>query len=115
MWDSVPDDLGFYGIDPYGHRDIDTYMCFLDTFITNAKIKAASGYPKIIVAETSNNDTDDNRVLWFQRVAERMHTYGANAVGILTFWKDDGSLSGPWDGDLNIISGMNDIIDNILV
>jgi hypothetical protein len=115
MWDSVPDDLGFYGIDPYGHNDIDKFMCFFDTFITNAKLKAASGYPKIILAETNNKATVANRVEWFDQVATRMHTYGSHAVGILTFWREGGNLSGGWHPTKPLVTGMNKVINNILV
>jgi hypothetical protein len=114
MWESVPDDLGFYGIDPYGNDNIGTYLCYLDTFITNAKDFAAGGYPNILIAETNNNknSTPANRATWFGDVAARLHTYGANAVGMLTFWNPSGNLSGPWDGtDATVIDEMNNIIN----
>ncbi len=116
-WDSVPDDLGFYGVDVYGCDAIDTNMCFLETFITNANAKAADGYPKILIAETNNNDTDLKRVAWFERVAARMQAYGPNAIGILTFWGGaDAELSGAWDPtDTTVIGGMNYVINSILV
>lgn len=116
-WDSVPDDLGFYGVDVYGGDDVDTNMCFLDTFIINANVKAASGYPKILIAETNKNSTDARRVDWFERVATRMQAYGPNAIGILTFWGGAGAaLSGAWDpADIAVIDGMNYVINNILV
>lgn len=117
VWDSVPDDLGFYGIDVYGGDSIDKNMCFLDTFITNARLVAASGYPKILIGETNYNSTDTNRVEWLQQVATRMNAYGSNAIGILTFWGGAGAaLSGAWDPtDDTIIGGMNYIINDILV
>ena len=115
MWDSVPDDLGFYGMDPYGHDDIDKFMCFFDTFITNAKLKAASGYPKIILAETNNKASVADRVEWFDQVAVRMHTYGSHAVGILTFWREGAPLSGGWHPTKPLVTGMNKVINNILV
>jgi len=117
VWDSVPDDLGFYGVDVYGGDDIDKNMCFLDTLISNAKLKAVSGYPKIIIAETNNRSTDANRVEWFDQVAQRMHQYGSNAVGILTFWGGvHARLSGAWDPkDDAVIRGMNHVINKILV
>jgi hypothetical protein len=117
VWQSVPDDLGFYGIDVYGGNAIDKNMCFLETFISNAKLKARNGYPKIVIGETNNKSTDANRVEWFERVAERMHRYGSHAVGILTFWGDaHAPLSGPWDPSRSkVINGMNHVINKILV
>jgi hypothetical protein len=112
----VPDDLGFYAMDPYGGNNIDENMCFLDTFITNAKLKAASGYPKILIAETNNKSTSASRVAWLEHVATRMHAYGSNAIGILTFWGGASApLSGPWNpADTTVINGMNHIINHIL-
>jgi hypothetical protein len=117
VWDSVPDDLGFYAMDPYGGDDIELNMCRLETFIQNAKKKAATGYPRIILAETNNKSTSAKRVEWFERVATRMHTYGSHAVGILTFWGGaHAPLSGAWNpADKTVIDGMNHIINHILV
>lgn len=130
-WNSVPKDLGFYGIDVYGggttgngksggRRTMRKNMGIFDNFITAAKKHASSGYPKIIVAETNNNSSDANRVAWFTDVAERMRKYGTNAVGILTFWHDNPrSLSGPWPpnpnpSDRTVMHGMNYVINNVL-
>jgi hypothetical protein len=131
-WDSVPDDLGFYGIDVYGDGavnsnstsggadDINGNMCFLDAFINNAEIFTANGpangYPKILIAEANDNSSDANRVAWFESVAMRMHEYGSNAVGILTFWGGvHAAQSGSWDPtNFAVIDGMNDVINNIL-
>jgi hypothetical protein len=54
---------------------------------------------------------------WFEAVANEMHQYGANSIGILTFWRDDGLDSGPWDPSKpwghSTIGAMNYIINTI--
>lgn len=133
-WNSVPKDLGFYGIDCYGggitgddttggSDTMQKNLTIFDDFITAAENHAHNGYPKIILAETNNNSSDANRVTWFKEVAARFRQYGTNGVGMLTFWNDNpSSLSGPWPpddvtdpNDLNVVpDGMNYVINNIL-
>ena len=123
VWNSVPGDLDWYGVDVYGGRqNAGNTTCDnsddLDTFIDNAKIQTGHytggnnnvfvpGYPKILIGETNYNiDTivgappsgcPQTRADWFNQIATRMHHYGNNAVGILTFWRVGAELSGAYD------------------
>jgi hypothetical protein len=110
-WDSVPDNLGFYGFDVY--NNLGTGLTQLDGLINTAKshFTCASsgtcppgtvpGYPNVLIGETNMppNATTGSTALrgpWFEDVCNRMKTYGTNAIGVLTFWKDGGNLGGPW-------------------
>lgn len=121
VWGSVPTDLGFYGVDPYANNDkapMSTNLCWFDTFITSAKTFTKndpfnSGYPMLLVAETNSN-VESERPQWFNEVCSRMATYGANSIGVLTFWHPKGPLSGAWDpSDQNTITEMNSIISSV--
>jgi hypothetical protein len=114
LFKSTPPNLGFYGLDLYGNDGIGKGLARLDEFITLAGPKdTRNGYPKIVLPEC-NIPVKAERPDWFKSVCERMHTYGSNSIGVLTFWNPDGPLSGPWDPkDTKTIAAMNDIIDNI--
>jgi hypothetical protein len=129
VWDSVPKTLDWYGVDVYGGNNGGTTcvnLSCLDTFINNAKVKTAvkgvPGYPKILIGETNFNDGNkeptgcpQTQGAWLTAVAQRMHQYGANAVGILTFWREGASLSGGYDPtDLATVNAMNNIINTVL-
>jgi hypothetical protein len=79
-------------------------MQHLEDFITQAKAKdTKAGYPKLLIPECnyapdcSLQDDPELRGQWFEAVAGRMHEYGANSIGVLSFWNPTGGLSGPWD------------------
>jgi hypothetical protein len=135
LFESVPPNLGFYGQDMYTQgtgstssgSGIDVGMEHLEDFITGAKAVATNtttpGYPSLMIPECNyapDASLDDDPALrgqWFEAIATRMHTYGANAIGTLTFWNPSGSLSGPWDPTAawypSTVADMNDIINNI--
>lgn len=51
---------------------------------------------------------------WFESVCNRMHIYGTNSIGVLTFWNVNGQLSGGWDPtDTATISSLNYCADHI--
>jgi hypothetical protein len=115
LFKSVPPNLGFYGLDLYGNEGIDKGMARLEQFITLAKPKDTKtpGYPKLMLPEC-NTPKKAERPDWFKSVCERMHTYGAHSIGVLTFWNPTGPLSGPWEPtDKKTIAAMNDIINNV--
>jgi len=131
LFHSVPPNLGFYGQDLYTTHGpscssgIDTGMQHLEDFITQAKAKdtITPGYPSLMIPECnyapdcSLTGDPTLRGQWFEAVATRMHQYGANSIGILSFWNPSGSLSGPWDPNASwypsTVQDMNDIINNI--
>jgi hypothetical protein len=139
-WDAVPDTLGFYGLDiyaPFGAGDgsgedaiANEINNVLDPWIRNAENHytsdpksvwpgTAPNYPNVIICETNmppdpNTGSTEYRGQWFEAVCTRMHTYGSDNIGVLTFWRDDGSLSGPWlPGDKPTEQAMNYITDSI--
>jgi hypothetical protein len=115
LFESVPPNLGFYGLDLYGNLGISAGMARLEDFITRARAKdtITPGYPKLVIPEC-NTPKKSERPDWFTSVCTRMHQYGSNSIGVLTFWNPTGPLSGPWDPtDRNTIGAMNNIIGNI--
>jgi hypothetical protein len=114
LWASVPSDLGFYGFDVYANISIDDGMSKLETFIADAKDNTPDypwyNYPPLLIPET-NTPTVDDRPTWFNDVCGRMHQYGSNSIGVLTFWGGQcASLSGAWlPGDAKTIQAMKDI------
>ena len=58
----------------------------LEKFIGLAKPLDPTGkrYPKLLVAET-NTPHEKQRPEWFTAVCTRMHRYGSNSVGVLTY------------------------------
>ena len=131
LFHSVPPNLGFYGQDMYTFggtgcsSGIPAGMQHLEDFITGAKAKdtITPGYPKLLIPECNYAPdcslTGDPalRGQWFEAVATRMHQYGSNSIGVLTFWNPTGGLSGPWDPSrpwgTSTINAMNTIINNI--
>jgi len=131
LFHSVPDNIGFYGVDVYGHVGLQRGMDRLETFIQGAKAKdtITPGYPRLLIAETNTPvnpvpcspspctptppapRTGGIGVGWYETVCNRMHQYGTNSIGVLTFWKTTGELSGPWDPSL--APTFNTIIDTI--
>ena len=115
LFKSVPPNLGFYGLDLYGNEGIEKGLARLDQFITLAKPKDTKtpGYPKLMLPEC-NTPMKAQRPEWFKSVCQRMRAYGANSLGVLTFWNPTGPLSGPWEPtDRKTIAAMNDIIHHI--
>jgi hypothetical protein len=115
LFKSVPPNLGFYGLDLYGNEGIEKGMARLEQFIRLAKPKDTKtpGYPKLMIPEC-NTPVKAERPDWFKSVCQRMHTYGAHSIGVLTFWNPKGPLSGPWDPtDKKTIAAMNDITEHI--
>jgi hypothetical protein len=130
LFKSVPPNLGFYGQDLYATSGSDCSsgitagMKHLEDFITGAKAKdTIAGYPKLLIPECnyapdcSLTDDPTLRGEWLEAVANRMHEYGSNSIGVLTFWKADGPLSGPWDPTApwyqSTVNDMNYITNNI--
>jgi hypothetical protein len=111
LFRSAPPNLGFYGQDMYAFggsgcsSGITAGMQHLDDFITRAKAKdtITPGYPKLLIPECnyapdcSLTDHPALRGQWLEAVATRMHHYGSNSIGVLTFWRPGGGLSGAWD------------------
>lgn len=115
LFKSVPPDLGFYGLDLYGNEGIEKGLARLEQFISLAKPKDTKtpGYPRLVIPEC-NTPEKAQRPDWFKGVCRRMHTYGADSIGVLTFWNPAGPLSGPWDPkDTKTIAAMNDVINSI--
>jgi hypothetical protein len=114
LFKSVPPNLGFYGLDLYGNLGIDKGLARLDQFIAEARVKdTVNGYPRLLIPEC-NTPTESKRPAWFKAVCRRMHRYGSNSVGVLTFWNPHGSLSGPWQPtDRATIKAMDDITKHI--
>jgi hypothetical protein len=119
-FESCPPDMGFYGVDVYGNNGTSAGLQQLENFINLAKgldttRPPGHGYPKLLIAETNTplipplcspepctSPTPAPRAGppgtgWFESVCTRMHKYGSNSIGVLTFWKESGPLSGPWD------------------
>lgn len=124
LFRSVPRDLGFYGLDLYGNNGLSIGMERLEAFITKAKAKATRtatpGYPRLLIAECNSPIASRMfphaapRPEWFTAVCKRMHKYGTNSIGVLTYWNANGKLSGSWrPKDKATIGAMNDIIHNI--
>jgi hypothetical protein len=149
LFDSVPPDLGFYGLDLYagGGPDCSSGIAagiqHLKDFIDQAGPKDTSSahYPKLVIPECNyspdcsllgepedpgdpedaGNSEDPGdptlRGQWFEAVANVMHQYGANSIGILTFWRDGGLDSGKWDPSKpwghSTIDALNHIINTI--
>jgi hypothetical protein len=111
---SAPPNLGFYGLDLYANDGIDRAMDRLEQFIALARKKdTKTGYPKLMIPEC-NTPTVAERPEWFKTVCRRMHTYGSQSIGVLTFWHKHGKLSGPWlPKDTKTVDAMNDIIGHI--
>jgi hypothetical protein len=115
LFKSVPPNLGFYGLDLYGNKGIADGMARLEQFITLAKPKDTKTprYPRLLLPEC-NTPKKAERPDWFTSVCQRMHVYGANSIGVLTFWNPHGPLSGPWEPtDRHTIAAMNDIVSKI--
>jgi len=113
---NVPPNLGYYGIDLYGNLDIrktprwehprNRWIQFRDLARTKDE---ANGYPWLVIGETNCPD-QPLRPDWFKLVASWLHDYGSHARALLTFWSDQGSLSGPWDpADTATINALRDI------
>lgn len=116
-FDSCPPDMGFYGVDVYGNRGTCAGLQQLENFINLAKPLDAitPNYPKLLIAETNTPLTPPPctpepscqvppaprsggiGVGWYETICARMHNYGANSIGVLTYWNENGQLSGPWD------------------
>jgi hypothetical protein len=114
LFESVPPNLGFYGLDLYGNLGIPTGLARLEQFIAQARPKdTRAHYPRLVIPEC-NTPRKAERPEWFTRTCERMHVYGPHSIGVLTFWNPTGPLSGPWDPeDRNTIAAMNDIVSHI--
>jgi hypothetical protein len=131
LFHSVPPNLGFYGQDLYATggpsctNGIAAGMQHLEDFITQAKAKdtITPGYPSLAIPECnyapdcSLTGDPTLRGQWFEAVATRMHQYGSNSIGVLSFWNPSGPLSGPWDPNApwypSTVEAMNDITNNI--
>jgi hypothetical protein len=106
---SVPPGMGFYGVDVYGNNGTCEGLAQLENFIKLAKtIRGGSTYPKLLIAETNTPPVSSEYpnaaprsgpagTGWFESVCTRMHNYGANSIGVLTYWNVSGKLSGAWD------------------
>ncbi len=117
LFTTTPRDLGYYGLDVYGNISLTAGMQRLDSFITLAKQHASSGYPKLLIPETNAPDKTQQqkkRDAWFEAVCTRMHGYGSNSIGVLTFWGgQNAQLGGPWTQNVNNVNELNYIISNI--
>lgn len=98
----VPPELGYYGIDLYGNLGIRRHPRWMHPFhrwtqFTHlARTKHKSGYPWLVIGETNCPDRA-LRADWLKLVASWLHSYGAHAKGLFTFWANHGHLGGPWD------------------
>jgi hypothetical protein len=78
---------------PDGSIKVGATLQRIRDFIDLARERSGISNPRIVIAET-NTPHVEHRAEWFDLVGSKLARNGG--VRMLTFWRDDGPLSGPW-------------------
>jgi hypothetical protein len=79
----------------------------MNKFRLLAQVRSGVERPRIVLAET-NTPHVEHRAEWFDLLGWWMRRHGG--VRMLTFWKDDGPLSGPWlPDDAGVIGALAEL------
>lgn len=109
--------MDWYGIDVYmtgfmtrpdGTVDHERLKHTLDNMLEVARQRSSRRWPHIDVPET-NSPVPASRAEWFTAVADWLAGNGGRRM--MSFWKDDGPLSGPWlPDDAATIAALNALV-----
>jgi hypothetical protein len=92
---------------PDGSIKVTSVLARMDDFQELARDRSGIPRPRIVLAET-NTPHVEHRAEWFDLLGWWMRRHGG--VRMLTFWKDDGDLSGPWlPDDTGVIGALTEL------
>jgi hypothetical protein len=92
---------------PDGSIKVGVTLQRMRDFIDLARERSGLSNPRIVIAET-NTPHVEHRAEWFDLVGSQLARLGG--VRMLTFWRDDGPLSGPWlPGDTSVIGALAEL------
>jgi hypothetical protein len=92
---------------PDGSIKVGAVLKRMDDFQGLAQMRSGMIRPRIVLAET-NTPHVEHRAEWFDLVGWWLARHGG--VRLLTFWRDDGPLSGPWlPDDTGVIGALAEL------
>jgi hypothetical protein len=97
---------------PDGSIRVGAVLDRMSDFRALAQERSGQAHPRIVLAET-NTPHVEHRAEWFSLLGWWMRRHGG--VRLLTFWRDDGDLSGPWlPDDTGVIGALTELAGGTL-